>query len=190
MLVQLSGIGVDGHSPSRYISARARGEAAVRDELATAILLRPAVMFGPDDTFLHGIEQATRLPVIPLFGRGDTRLQPAYVHDVAMAIVRIAQRQYHGEVFELGGAETLTYRQLVEAVCEQAGRRRWLLPFPFALWKPLVHIMSLLPDPPMTIDQLYLLSTDNVATGNVKTFQDLSLQPGAVTDLIGDCLGL
>ena len=146
-LVHLSGIGVDTTSSSPYIRARAEGERQVRQAFDRATILRPSVLFGPDDAFLSTLDSLTRLlPVIPLFGTGTTRLQPVHVEDVAQAVVRsLAQARAVGMTYELGGAETYTYRALLAQVLRHRGRRRILLPVPFALWDGLARGMSILP---------------------------------------------
>src|ERR1700704_3142579 len=117
-LVHVSGIGADAASPSRYIRKRGEGELAVRAAFADALLIRPAVMFGTDDVFLTTILKLLgRLPIYPMFGRGLTRLQPAYVEDVAEAIARALQRtEMHAITFECGGPRVYSYEELLRAV--------------------------------------------------------------------------
>jgi NADH dehydrogenase len=188
-LVHVSGIGSDSNSPSSLIRAKGRGEQAVSGQFAPATIFRPSVMFGRNDAFLSAIERATRAPVVPLFGRGDMRQQPAFVKDVANAAVSAIQSgKVQGEIIELGGARILTYREAVEAVCDHLGRKRLLFPFPFALWKPLVRAISILPEPPLTIDQLCLLVNDNTVGSGSRTFADLDIEPRSMTDLLDYCL--
>jgi uncharacterized protein YbjT (DUF2867 family) len=118
-LVHVSGIGADAASPSRYIQKRGEGELAVRTAFVDALFVRPAVMFGPDDAFLTAILKLLRqLPVYPMFGRGRTRLQPAYVEDVAEAIARIMQRDgTPSMIFEFGGPRVYSYEEFLRGVC-------------------------------------------------------------------------
>ena len=135
-LVHISGLGVETQSPSPFIRARAHGEQAVNALFPQATVFRPSVMFGPDDAFLSSLELATRFPVVPLFGRGRTRLQPVHVNDVAQAATRLcADPAREAELYELGGAQVLTYRQAVETVMRHLDRHRLLLPMPFPFWK-------------------------------------------------------
>src|SRR5437868_11976878 len=129
-LVHVSGIGADAASPSRYIRKRGEGELAVRTAFADALVVRPAVMFGPDDTFLTTILRLLRqLPIYPMFGRGLTRLQPAYAEDVAEAIGRIMQRaEKPSTIFELGGPRVYSYEEFLGAVAHQAGLAPRLIP--------------------------------------------------------------
>src|SRR5437660_11350177 len=134
-LVHVSGIGADAASPSRYIRKRGEGELAVRAAFNDAFLVRPAVMFGPDDAFLTTILKLLRqLPIYPMFGRGRTRLQPAYVEDVAGAVARVMQRaETYSIIFEFGGPRVYSYDQFLRAVAHQAGLAPLLIPIPLAV---------------------------------------------------------
>src|ERR1700687_3588599 len=138
-LVHVSGICADAVSPSRYIRKRGEGELAVRAAFADALFVRPAVMFGPDDAFLTTILRLLRrLPIYPMFGRGRTRLQPAYVEDVADAVARVMRRvETHSIIFEFGGPRVCSYEQFIRAVAHQAGLAPLLIPIPFAVWHAL-----------------------------------------------------
>lgn len=180
VLVHVSGLGVDPDSPSAFVRARSRGEQAVCAAFDRAVVIRPSVMFGPDGSFLKSIERVTRLPVVPLFGHGETRLQPAFVGDVAAAVARIIESGRRERLYELGGAEVSTYREIVEQVMAHLDRRRLLMPVPFPVWQALAGAMAVLPSPPLTRDQLILMQTDNVVTGHTATFADLAIEPAAL----------
>ncbi|WP_165857244.1 complex I NDUFA9 subunit family protein [Marinobacter sp. JSM 1782161] len=176
-LVHLSGLNPDPDSPSRYVSARGRGEQAVRAVFPDAIVLRPSALFGNHRGLMSTLEQLTRLPVIPLFGRGQTRLQPVHVEDVAQAVVNtLAEPTCRGRIYELGGARILTYRQLVCLALRHTGRRRPLLPVPFALWFAGATLLSLLPSPPLTRDQLILMRDDNVVAPDTDDLASLGIK--------------
>lgn len=169
--------------------ARARGEQAVREAFEQAVVVRPSVMFGRNDSFLGAVEAATRSPVVPLFGRGETRLQPVYVADVAAAVAKVIAGPDPGNrELELGGAETLTYREVVEKVMAHLGRRRLLLPVPFPAWKVLAAALERLPSPPLTRDQLVLLQSDNVVTGHAAAFTDVGIEPAGLSSMLPECL--
>jgi NADH dehydrogenase len=184
-LVHFSGIGADETSPSRYVRARGEGEMAVRQAFPAATILRPSVMFGPDDSFLNSLARiAAVLPVIPLFGKGDTRLQPVFVEDVAGAVVRCtADAAHQGKVFELGGPDVVTYRELVRRVAGWTGRPRLLLPFPWAGWDLLARVGTLLSRPPVSEGQVALMRHNNVARRHMPGFADLGLTPRSMNDL-------
>jgi len=187
--LHVSGIGVSTESPSPYVRARARGEMSVRETFPGATILRPSVLFGPDDSFLATLDAVTRLPVVPLFGRGDTRLQPVHVDDVAAAVA-VATRAADAadRVFELGGGDALRYREIVQAVLSHRRRRRPLLPVPWAAWRGIAHAGTVLPNPPLTIDQVVLMQADNVVGADTATFTDLGIEPRGLRASLAECL--
>src|SRR5580704_5587238 len=127
-LAHISGIGADAASQSHYVRKRGEGELAVRAAFADAILIRPAVMFGLDDAFLTTILKLLgRLPIYPMFGRGLTRLQPAYVEDVAQAIARVLQGETHAITYECGGPRIYSYKELLRLVAREAGIKPMLI---------------------------------------------------------------
>src|SRR6516165_10743626 len=134
-LVHISGIGANAGSVSPYIRSRGEGEAAVLDAFSSARVVRPAVMFGPDDAFLTPLlGMLRRLPVFPIFGSGATKLQPVYVEDVAEAVVRILRAPAASPLYELAGPRVYTYQELLRTIAASAGTRPLLVPFPFSLW--------------------------------------------------------
>lgn len=190
-LVHVSGIGADTGSASPYVRARGEGERAVQEGFADAAIVRPSVLFGPGDRFLAAIDGISRVsPVFPLFGGGDTRMQPVYVDDVGEAVARIAGDPVAPPgVWELGGPRVLTYRQIIESVLGYRARRRALLPVPFAVWMLQARVLSLLPNPPLTVDQVILMDDDNVVGERVMTFADLGIVPRDLEALLPRCLG-
>jgi NADH dehydrogenase len=183
-LVHISGIGADPGSESRYVAARAVGEQGVRDAAPNAVILRPSVLFGPEDAFLCTLLNLVRfLPIVPLFGTGAKQLQPVYVDDVAKAIVCVlGDVGSQGKTFELGGPRIYTYRELLETVTKHLNRKRLFLPVPFLVWKTLAAGSALLPNPPLTRDQIILMRNDNVVSTNHGTFCDLGIIPQALED--------
>lgn len=189
-LVHISGIGADAQSPSQYVRARALGERAAAELASELVILRPSVLFGPGDAFLTTLERITRiLPVVPLFGTGDTRLQPVYVDDVAVAVTHaLTGAAAAGEVYELGGPRSYRYRDLISLVLAYLQRKRVLLPMPFAVWELQSACLSLLPDPPLTRDQIILMRNDNVVGEDARNFADLDIEPRALEALLSECL--
>lgn len=184
--VQVSGIGADAASASPYIRSRGAGELAVRAAHPDAIIVRPAVMFAPDDAFLTVIVALLRrLPAYPLFGRGRTRLQPAFVDDVAAAIVRAVQRaEPRPATFELGGPRVYTYEELLRAVAAAAGLRPALVAVPVPAWQALARLAEMLPNPPLTRNQVDLMRIDTVVSPGMPGFGDLSIAPQSVEDML------
>jgi len=167
-LVHVSAIGADPKSAGRYGRTKAAGEAAVLAEFPDAVILRPSIMFGPEDEFFNRFARmAAQGLVLPLVGGGRTRFQPVYVGDVASAIVAAAEgKAKPGTVYELGGPEVQTFRRLIERTQEYAGRDRAMVPLPFWMASLLGAATSILPAGmrPITTDQVRMLKSDNVVS--------------------------
>jgi NADH dehydrogenase len=185
-LVHVSGIGADARSRSPYIRSRGAGEDAVRAAFPAATVVRPAVMFGPNDSFLSPLTRLMRsLPVLPLFGRGETRLQPAYVEDVGEAIARIFDAPEVDRPYELGGPRITTYRDLLETVGHRIGAHPVLLPVPFPAWSALAFAAEMLPSPLITRNQVELMQVDTVASPDCPGFRDLGIEPRDIDVALG-----
>ena len=189
-LVHVSGIGADAASPSLYVRKRGEGELAVRAAFADALIIRPAVMFGPDNSFLTTIiALLERLPIYPMFGRGLTRLQPAYVEDVAEAITRALQRtEKHPITFECGGPRVYSYEELLKAVAREAGLKPKLIPIPFTAWHALAWFAEMLSRPPVTRNQVELMQIDNVASPEMPGFGELGISPLSIEEILPEIL--
>jgi uncharacterized protein YbjT (DUF2867 family) len=185
-LIHVSGIGADPASPSPYIASRGRGEIAVQQSFPGAIVIRPAVMFGPDDTFLTTIARLLRiLPVYPMFGWGETKLQPVYVEDVAEGIARVlADAGGDAASYEFAGPRIYTYDELVRTVADRIKVRPRLAPLPFALWRILASGAEFLPGPPLTRDQVALMQCDNIASADRPGLLNLDIAPTEVETLV------
>src|SRR6266536_913239 len=185
-LVHVSGIGADAVSPSRYIRKRGEGELAIRAAFADALFVGPAVMFGPDDAFLTTILTLLRtLPIYPMFGRGRTRLQPAYVEDVAEAVARVMDRaETRSKIFEFGGPSIYSYEQFLRAVAHQADLAPHLIPVPFAVWHALAWASEILPGPPLTRNQVELMKIDTVSSPEMPGFVELEISPHSVEAIL------
>ena len=190
-LVLVSGIGADANSEFPYIRARGRGELAVRQALPAATVVRPGAMFGPGDAlFSTLVELARFLPALPLIGGGRTRLQPVFVADVAEAIAAVlTDPGAAGRTFELAGPEVYTLRALFSFALRLAGKRRLLVPVPFAVADIQARLFELLPNPPLTTSQVDLLKTDNVASGTLPGFRELKIQAKSVEETVPAYIG-
>ncbi len=184
--VHISAIGADPRSTSAYARSKAAGEEAVRDAFPTATILRPSVVFGPEDQFFNRLAaMATISPVIPLIGGGETRMQPVYVGDVADAVVRcLDDGATAGRTYELGGPKVYTLRALTELLLAEIRRKRLLLDLPFALASLQARFLSLLPNPPLTPDQVELLKGDNVVASGALGLETLGITPTAVEAIL------
>src|SRR5437762_7198226 len=177
--LHVSALGADAQSASAYARSKAAGEATLREHFPSAIVLRPSIVFGPEDDFFNRFAAMARLsPVLPLIGGGGMRFQPIYVGDVAdAATAALTNPEMAGQTFELAGPRTYTFKELMVLMLAVIGRRRLLLPVPFAIARIQAAILGLLPHPPLTLDQLHLLKVDNVASGKLPGLAELGLQP-------------
>ncbi len=179
--VHVSGIGADHASPSSYIRSRGEGENAVRAAFPSATVLRSAVMFGPDDAFLVPLAALLRrFPAFPLFGTGNTRLQPVHVEDVAEAIARVIASAAPAPFYELAGPRVWTYEDLLRKISSHLGVRRALVPFPFAAWQAVAFLAELLPTPPITRNQIELMEVDTVASPAAPSLDALGIEPTGI----------
>ena len=181
-LAHVSGIGASIASASPYIRSRGEGEVAVRRAFPAANIIRSAVMFGPDDTFITPLTQLLRK--LPAFGSGQTRLQPAYVEDVAEATTRTFDITQAEPLYELGGPRIYTYRDLLQTVSEHLGLRRVLVPLPFPMWHTLAFFAELLPEAPITRNQVELMAIDNVASPGCPGFLELGIEPHGIEKIL------
>ncbi len=162
--VQMSAIGADTSSKAKYAQTKAEGEAAVRKALPDAKIVRPSIVFGPEDEFFNRFGGMARIaPMLPLIGGGRTRFQPVYVVDVAEAIARLLERrEFDGRTVELGGPRVYTFRELMEFVISSSHRSNGLISIPFPVASLMGALTGWLPFAPLTLDQVRLLRHDNV----------------------------
>jgi NADH dehydrogenase len=194
-VVHISAIGADADSPSLYARTKAAGEAGLLQEFPDAVILRPSIVFGPRDGFFNRFaNMALAAPALPLPGGGSMRMQPVYVGDVVAAIeasigigkVKINPR---GKVFELGGPDVYSFRQLMEITLLQIRRRRLLLPVPLSLMSFGAFFAGFLPSPPVTVDQVKLLKIDNVVAKNALDLADLGISATSMDAILPSYLG-
>jgi uncharacterized protein YbjT (DUF2867 family) len=177
--VHLSAIGADADSPAAYGRTKKAGEEAVKAAFPEAVIVRPSVVFGPEDDFFNRFASMARfLPALPVF---ETSFQPVYVGDVADAVIKVIDDPATaGNIYELGGPRVIGFRELMELVLSETRRRRLLLPMPLAIAEIEAWFLEWLPVPPLTRDQVKLLERDNVVSANARTFADLGIEPTAV----------
>ena len=184
--IHMSGIGSDSRSKSRYIRARGQGEEAIDAAFPGATVVRSAVMTGSDDAFLTTITKLVRiLPAYPLFGNGNTRLQPAFVEDVAEAVARLAQGAgASARLFELGGPRVYSYRDLILEVARLLDVGTRLVPVPFPAWYALATVCEYVPGAPLTRNQVELMQIDNVANAERPGFRELGIEPCSIEPIV------
>jgi uncharacterized protein YbjT (DUF2867 family) len=170
--IHVSAIGASRSSPAQYAQTKAAGEAAVLEEFPSAVILRPSIVFGPEDEFFNRFASMARVsPVLPLIGGGRTRFQPIYVGDLGEAIANVANGAgTPGAIYELGGPEVLSFRELLERTLTYAGRKRGFISMPFWLAKVQALLTWPLPNSlrPLTVDQVRLLQSDNVVSAEAQ----------------------
>ncbi len=194
-LVQISAIGANEGSESVYAQTKAQGEKAIQDAFPGAVILRPSVIFGPEDDFFNRFAGMTRFsPVLPVVG-AETRFQPVYVDDVAQAAEMGATGVAPSGIYELGGPDVNTFRELMQQMLKVIRRRRLIMNIPFGLaaamaWGfELVQTLSLgLIPPQITRDQVRSLRVDNVVSGEARGFADLGIRPVAMEVVMPDYL--
>jgi uncharacterized protein YbjT (DUF2867 family) len=186
-MVHVSALGADGNSPSRYARTKAAGEQAVLAAIPSAIVMRPSVLFGPEDQFSNRFAALARMsPALPLIGGGMTKMQPAYVGDVATAIAdAVDGNAKAGATYELGGPEVLTMREIMELILAVTGRQRMLVSLPFGLAKFKAMFLQFAPGAlKLTPDQVELLRADNVVSDAAKaaglTLEGLGITPDSL----------
>jgi uncharacterized protein YbjT (DUF2867 family) len=188
--IHVSGIGSDAGSASPYIRSRGEGEKFVRDAFPAATLIRPSVMFGRGDAFVGPVARMLRyLPIFPLFGHGQTKLQPAHAEDVAEAIARAIQTTQSRMCYELGGPRVYTYRSLLEVIARHLRRKPLLVPTPFGLWHALASVAEMLPQPPITRNQVELMQIDSVMSPGAPGFAELRISPTSLEDVLPEIVG-
>ncbi len=194
--VQISAIGADPQSPAKYGRTKAEGEAAVREAVPAAVVIRPSIVFGQDDHFFNFFaSMAMTSPVLPLIGGGTTRFQPVFVGDVAAAVAAAVTDPAHvGLTFELGGPAPHTFKALMELMLQEIQRNRILLPIPFPAAKLLAvggdvlcaarGVLALIPPPPITTDQVEMLRIDNVVAPGALGLANLGVPATAMEPIL------
>ena len=195
-LVQMSALGADAASPSLYARTKAQGEAVARSLIASTVVVRPSIVFGAEDKFFNKFARmAVAAPALPLVGGGKTRFAPVYVGDVAAAVARaVADPAAKGQTYELAGPAVYSFRELMELVLKEIRRKRVLVPVPFSVAGVLgkvgdlqagAHgVIGLIPPPPITADQVELLRSDNVPSGDLPGLAELGVQATAVEPIL------
>lgn len=188
--VQMSAIGADRASKGSYGQTKAAGEDAVREVFPDAVILRPSVVFGPEDQFFNRFAAMARIaPALPLIGGGKMRFQPVFVGDVARSVaLALAGEAKAGAPYELGGPEVLTFEEILRYVLKVTGRSRPLIPLPFGLARLQARVLQLLPNAPLTVDQVAMLETDNVVSAEAaaagRTLEGLGVMPAPVEAVV------
>jgi NADH dehydrogenase len=185
-LVHISAIGADPNSNSSYARTKAEGEAAVRQAFPKATILRPSIVFGPEDGFFNRFAKLVQIsPFLPLIGGGKTRFQPVYVGDVAEAVTKaIENPAAQGQTYELAGPKQYSFADLMRLMLHEIGRKRVLMPLPFPIASLMGSVLQCLPNPQLTADQVRLLKRDNVPSAGSAGLTDLGITPTSVETIL------
>ena len=190
LFIQMSAIGADAASSSAYARSKAEGEARARASFPGTIVLRPSIVFGPEDDFFNRFAEMARFsPFLPLIGGGETKFQPVFAGDVGEAVARLVDTgEADGKTYELGGPEAFSFRQLMQFTLDTIGRSRALLPLPWGVAKVQAAIMGLMPKPLLTLDQVELLRHDNVVSEEARreqrTLPGLGVTPQGIEGIV------
>lgn len=178
-LIHLSALGIKENVNSKYMQSKLKGEKNIFSNFDRSIILRPSIVYGDGDNFFNQFASlAEFLPALPLIGGGHTKFQPIYVSDLCKAIVAILDKEEIDEnIYELGGAQIYTFKELMEILLKQIKKKRFLMSIPFSIAKFQANILQLLPKPLLTTDQVEMLKYDNVVSNNHPTLKDLKINP-------------
>lgn len=191
--VHISALGCDV-AASKYAKSKLEGEKAVQANFPRASILRPSVVFGAEDDFFNMFAELSRyLPFLPAIGGGKTKFQPVYVGDVARAVMvclNAPGHEFEGRMFQLGGVDVLTFRDVYEKIFTYTGRRRKVLPLPFFLAKMQARFLSLLPRPLLTPDQVESLKVDNVVADGAFGLKVLGIEPVSLDAVLPEYLAV
>lgn len=187
--IHISALGCD-QATSKYAQSKKAGEQAVHKEYPQAVILRPSVVFGPEDNFFNMFAELSRyVPALPLIGGGHTQFQPVYVGDIADAVMAVINRpDSAGHIYELGGPDVMSFRDIYHYLFTITGRRRCLVSLPFGIAKIQAGFMSLLPNPPLTRDQVESLKTDSIVSEKALKLADLGVIPTAIGLIVPEYL--
>jgi len=187
-LIHVSALGVKEKSTSYYIQSKLQGEKNIQDNFKPSVILRPSLVFGPEDKFFNTFASIAQFsPALPLIGGGKTKFAPVYVGDVAKAIVKALElNNSKPKIYELGGPENYSFKELMEILLKEIKKKRFLIPVPFSIAKfPLAYFLQMLPQPILTQDQVEILQhSDNVVTGDHPTLKDLGISGTPIQNIL------
>ena len=187
-LVHISALGINERVSSQYMQSKLKGEKNILNNFNRSVILRPSIIFGPEDKFFNQFASlAEFFPILPLIGGGLTYFQPIYVGDIAKSIVAVLEKEeINNNIYELGGPQTFTFKELMKILLKQIKKKRFLVPIPFLFAKFQAEILQLLPKPLLTTDQVEMLKYDNIVTNNYPTLKDLNINPKTIESVLPD----
>jgi uncharacterized protein YbjT (DUF2867 family) len=185
-LVHLSALGVEEKYESKYKQSKLNGEKNIKDNFKPSVILRPSVVFGPEDKFFNTFASLAQFsPILPLVGGGKTKFSPIYVGDVAEAIVKaLSINNSEPKTYELGGPENYTFKELMEILLTEIKKKRLLISIPFGVAKFQSYFLQMLPNPILTPDQVNLLKNNAIVSGNYPTLKDLGIKGKTIQNIL------
>ena len=185
-LIHVSALGVKEKHSSRYMQSKLQGEINIQENFKPSVILRPSVVFGPEDKFFNTFASLAQFsPALPLIGEGKTKFSPIYVGDVAKAIVKAIELNNSGcKIYELGGPENYSFKELMNILLTQINKKRFLLPIPFNVAKLQSYFLQMFPKPLLTPDQVELLKYNNIVTGEYPTLKDLGISATTIQSIL------
>lgn len=186
--VHISALGINETVSSQYMQSKLKGEKNILNNFNRSIILRPSIIFGPEDKFFNQFASlAEFFPALPLIGGGLTYFQPIYVGDIAKSIVAVLEKEkINNNIYELGGPQTFTFKELMKILLKQIKKKRFLVPIPFSFAKFQAQILQLLPKPLLTTDQVEMLKYDNIVSNHYPTLKDLKINPKTIESVLPD----
>lgn len=188
--IHISALGIDKALTSEYARTKLAGENLVLKEFPTATIIRPSIVFGSEDNIFNQFAQMAKFsPILPLIGGGATKFQPVYVQDVANTVIAILQsNDFAGKIFELTGPTIVSFKEILIFILKTIDKKRLLLNLPFFIAKIIGRLANLLPNPPLTADQVELLKYDNVNSNRYLGFEDITIDPRTIEEIVPEYL--
>ena len=185
-LIHISALGVKENHTSKYMQSKFLGEKNIINNFDASIILRPSIIFGPEDKFFNTFASIAQFsPILPLIGGGHTKFEPVYVNDVAEAIVRsIELNIFKPTIYELGGPSIYSFKELLNILLKTIKKKRLLVPIPFSVARLNSYFLQMMPNPLLTPDQVELLKYDNIASGQFPNLNDLDIYPSNVQSIL------
>ena len=185
-LVHVSALGVKEKHVSQYMQSKLQGEKNIQDTFKSSVILRPSVVFGPEDKFFNTFASIAQFsPVLPLIGGGKTKFAPIYVGDVAKAIVKALElNNSKPKIYELGGSKNYSFKELMEILLTEIKKKRFLIPVPFGMAKFQSYFLQMMPNPLLTPDQVEMLKYNNIVSGDYPTLKDLGISGTSIQSIL------
>ncbi len=185
-LVHISALGVKERHKSQYMQTKLQGEKNIQNTFKESVILRPSVVFGPEDKFFNTFASLAQFsPILPLIGGGKTKFTPIYVGDIARAIVKVLElNNSEPKIYELGGPENYSFKELMEILLTEIKKKRFLMHIPFGVAKFQSYFLQMLPNPILTPDQVELLKHNNIVSGDYPTLKNLGITGTAIQSVL------